>query len=166
MKKTALAVIGIVVLIAIVIFGFAAGYFNPATSSNLAKENSEAVANEASSSDSSNNTLSSPTPSPTPIPIPVEFKVNNSQTILTVKVDLNDGMSREEAILVAQQLFPEVHSHATYELKSADVNDAGVWTVSLPWGAVLADGTQENHSHYFIATIDPTTLTIQSSTCY
>lgn len=104
------------------------------------------------------------TPTPTPIPIPVDFIVGS--VTLTVNVDLNDGMNREEAILVAQPLFAYVHSHATNELKSAEVNEAGVWTVSLPWGAVSPDGYQESHGHYFIATIDPTTRTADYNTCY
>jgi cytoskeletal protein RodZ len=106
------------------------------------------------------------TPTPTPIPIPVDFTVKGDNLTLTVNVDLNDGMNREEAILVAQQVFAYVHSSSTNELKSAEVNEAGVWTVSLPWGAVLPDGYQESHGHYFIATIDPMTRIVEYKTCF
>lgn len=109
----------------------------------------------------------SASPTPTLVSIPVDFTINgSSNVVLTVNVDLNDGMNREEAILVAQQLLSYAHSHFTYELKSAEDNDAGVWTVSLPWGAVSPDGYQESHSHYFIATIDPASRTISFSTCF
>ena len=118
----------------------------------------------------SNEPTSTPKPSPSPtstlIPIPVDFTINCSSNVLTVNVDLNDGMSRDEAVLVAQQLLAYAHSDYTYELKSAEVNDAGVWTVSLPWGAVSPDGYQENHGHFFVATIDSPSRTVAFGTCF
>jgi len=170
--KRKASIMVVLVLIAIITYGFAAGYFNPSNSTNLSKKDSE-LTNSVNDtlSDSNNNPISTPTPSPaptpTPIPIPVDYTINDSSHItLTINIDLNDGMNRDEAILVAQQLFAYAHSHATYELKSAEVNDAGVWTVSLPWGAVSPDGSQESHSHFFIATIDPATRTVEFSTCF
>lgn len=107
----------------------------------------------------------SPTPSPTLIPVPVNFTVNGLYNV-SVAVDLNDRMNRDEAILVAERIFNGVHAHATYEVKSAEVNGRGVWTVSLPWGAVYNDGLQEDHSHFFAATIDPATRTATIATCF
>jgi hypothetical protein len=130
------------------------------------------VLNPLNVTDPANTDESTPTstpfssPTPTPIPIPVVFTINGSSSVLNVNVDLNDGINREEAVLVAQQLLAYAHSNYTFELKSAEVDDAGVWTVSLPWGAVSPDGYQESHGHFFVATIDPATRTVDFSTCF
>jgi len=171
-KKHLIAVISVTIVLAAILSVFAiqqlASQGQVTNKNNILKPDALSPLNEtpAATDDPLPTPKPSTAPTPTPIPIPVDFTINgSSHNVLTVNVDLNDGMSREEAILVAQQLFSYAHSHATYELKSAEVNDAGVWIVSLPWGIVWADGTQENHSHFFVTTIDPTTLTIEYATC-
>ncbi len=167
--KRKVAIIGVLVLTAIITCGLACGYFNPANSIDLSKAGLQLTNSvNASLGDSCNDSTSIPTqtPPPTLISTPVDFTVNGSSHVLTVNADLNDGMNWKEAVLVAQQLFAYSHTHSTYELKSAEVNDAGVWTVSLPWGAVSSDGSKESHSHFFIATIDPATRTVEFSTCF
>ena len=167
------AILGSLVLITIITYGFTVGYLNPANLNDLSKKGSELTNSvNATLSDSTNNPTATPTPTPvptpttTPIPIPVDFTINgSSHTALTVNVDLNDGLNKEEAIQVAKQLIVYAHPHSTHELKSAELNDAGVWIVSLPWGATSPDGYQESHSHIFVAAIDSATRTVQFSTC-
>ncbi len=160
MRKAAM--VGVLVLIVVVVYSFAAGNFNPANSSNPSKNDSGSINSINSLTDSGDSPL------PTRMPIPVDFSVNGSsyQIVFAVNVDLNDGMAKEEAVLVAQQLFVQVHPKATCELKSAEGNPEGVWTVSLPWGAVYADGSQESYGHFFNAKIDPATQTVEYSTCF
>jgi hypothetical protein len=55
---------------------------------------------------------------------------------VTVTIDLNDGMNSAEAVMVANKIFEHELTNATYEVKSAEANDAGIWTVYLLWGAV------------------------------
>jgi hypothetical protein len=167
------AAIAIILALAIVVsVSFASGLLNQAFSNPQSAKNSELtnLADEPSNN-SNNNTDTTPvittTPTPKPTYIPTDFIVNGTGgNTVTANINLNDGMNRDEAVLVAEILFPQVHSHATYELKSAEVNEANIWTVSLPWGAVSPDGSQENHNHYFIAEIDPLTKTIQFNTCF
>ena len=171
-KKHIIAVISVTIVLAAILSVFAvqqlASQGQVADKNNILKPDVFGPFNETPAA--TDDPLPTPKPSAVPtstsIPIPVDFTINGSSHVVhTVNVDLNDGMNREEAIVVAQQLFSYAHSHSTYELKSAEVNDAGVWIVSLPWGIIWADGTQESHSHFFVATIDPTTLTIEYATC-
>ncbi len=170
-KKHIIAVISIAIVLATILSVFAieqlASQGQVTNQNNILQPDALSPLNEtpAATEEPTPTPTPSAIPTPTPIPIPVDFTINDSSHILTVNIDLNDGMNREEAIVVAQQLFSYAHSHSTYELKSAEVNEAGVWSVSLPWGIVWADGTQESHSHFFIATIDPTTLTVEYATC-
>ena len=162
-KISRLAPVGCLVLLFVIASYFvAAGYFYPATQSSPLQTTD--LVN--SSNPRAASTLLLPTP--TPISIPVEFKVNGTvDGYITAYIDLNDGMSREEAIVVAEQLIATAHpGNITYELKSADVTAEGVWTVSLPWGIVSPNGFQESHSHVFVAIIDPTTLTVEYETCF
>jgi hypothetical protein len=97
--KRKAAVMGLFVLI-IVTYGFAAaGYFSPGYSNKLSNSAKSTL------NDFSNNTTLTPTPShapsstvaptPTRIPVPVDFTVNgSSRAVLTVNVDLNDGINR------------------------------------------------------------------------
>lgn len=121
----------------------------------------------ASNADLSNQPSATPTlmatPSSTPIPVPIDFSIDN--TSITVNVDLNNGMDRVEAILVAEKALEYAHNHETHQVESAEVTD-GIWEVSLPWGAVMSNGKQESHDHYFVATIDPIERTVAYSTCF
>jgi hypothetical protein len=159
----------VLALLIIVTYFFASGYYNSAFTSNLSKTDSELInSTDVNSNQSIPLPTATPTPTATPIPIPVDFRVNGtSNGVISTNIDLNDGMDQTEAIMVAQQLLARAHpGNITYEFKSAEVDAEGVWTVSLPWGLVSPDGTQESHSHYFITTIDPTSLTVDYGTCF
>jgi hypothetical protein len=89
---------------------------------------------------------------------PYEFTV-------TVKIDLSDGMNSTEAVMVAREIF-EHELNATYAVKSAEADDAGVWTVDLSWEFDLPSGKPEVLNHFFDVTINPLDQTVTYSRCY
>jgi hypothetical protein len=112
-----------------------------------------------------------PTPTPTPvhIPVPVDFTCDVGSPYaftVTCAVDLNDGMNSNEAIAVAEAIFNHEMTNATFEVKSANVSDAGIWTGYLLWGAVSPDGHHESHSHFFNVVVNPLNKTVTYSRCY
>ncbi len=82
-----------------------------------------------------------PSPSPTSslIPIPVDFTIpvgltiKGTSNVFTVNVDLNDGMSRDEAITVAETILNRELTNTLHELKSAEVNNEGIWNINFSW---------------------------------
>jgi hypothetical protein len=79
--------------------------------------------------------------------------------VFTIAADINltDWMNRDEAILLANTLFDNVLGHLgkLHQLKFADMDELGVWTVELIWGYSTAD-----LGHWFQAEIDPFNRTI------
>ncbi len=109
------------------------------------------------------------TPSLIPIPIPVTFTCNSrSKYAFTViaNVDLNDEMNQAEATTVAEAIINHELKSAVHGFKSANVTDAGIWTINFSWGATSPDGYQESLSHYFDVTINPSDRTVTYSRCY
>jgi hypothetical protein len=116
----------------------------------------------------SNSTLT-PTPTAVHMPVPIDFTCDIGSPyafIVTVVVDLNDGMNNDEAIVVAEAIFNHELKNATYEVKSANASDAEIWTVYLLWGAVSPDGYHESHSHFFNVVVNPLNRTVTYSRCY
>ncbi len=74
---------------------------------------------------------------------------------VTVRIDLSDGMDREEAVLVAKSLYESIHKNSTCNLKSTQANEDGTWTVYLLW-----DG-----SHYFNVEVNPHDRTLDFNSC-
>jgi hypothetical protein len=66
-------------------------------------------------------------------------------------------MNRDEAVLVADTLFDKVLGQMgeLHQLKSADMDELGVWTVEIMWGVSTGD-----LGHRFLAEIDPFNLTV------
>ncbi len=58
---------------------------------------------------------------------------SNYPFTVSAHVDLEDGMTRTEAVLVATKVFAHEMTNAKFTLKSATVDDAGVWTVKFSW---------------------------------
>ena len=81
---------------------------------------------------------------------------------IAVDINLTDWMNRDEAILVANTLFDNTlgQSGQPHQLKSADMDELGVWTVKLIWGYSTAD-----LMHWFEAEIDPFNRTIVYNHC-
>lgn len=78
---------------------------------------------------------------------------------VTVKVNLADGMDRDEAIKVAVEVF-KVSVNARYALESISVDKAGIWTVRFSWGY---EG--ELLGHWFEAIINPFDQTVVYNRC-
>ena len=117
----------------------------------------------------------SSSPAPTLIPIPVDFTipvgltVGGSSNVFTVNVDLNDGMSRDEAITVAESILNRELTNALHELKSAEVDNEGIWNVDFNWEypMTLENGTQLTPvlSHFFDVIINPQNLKATYASC-
>lgn len=88
---------------------------------------------------------------------------NNDEAFnITVNVNLKDGMSLDEAVLVANMVFDNTlgQEGQPHLLDSADVDEHGVWTVELTWGYSTAD-----LMHWFEAEINPFNRTVIYSHC-
>ena len=84
---------------------------------------------------------------------------------MIVNVDLNDGMNKAEAITVADAIFNHGLTSAQYIVKSAEANEAGIWTVDLSWGTIAPDGQQEALTHFFNVVIDPQNRAVTYTRC-
>ncbi len=88
---------------------------------------------------------------------------------IIVRVDLRDGMNRNEAIQVASALYHECVETYRYELQYAALGSEihmskalwSYWFVSLTW---MDDDAHP--AHPFDVIIDPTEKTINGSACY
>jgi len=117
----------------------------------------------------------SPSPTSTLIPMPVDFTipigltVGGSSNVFTVNVDLNDGMSRDEAISVGETILNRELTNALHELKSAEVNNEGIWNVNFNWeyaNMVGPNGTGTPVlSHFFDVIINPQNQTATYTRC-
>lgn len=118
----------------------------------------------------------SPSPTSTLIPIPVDFTipvgltVGGSSNVFTVNVDLNDGMSRDEAIIVGETILNRELTNAIHTVKSAEVNSEGIWNVNFNWeyaNLTLENGTQLTPvlSHFFDVIINPENQTATYTRC-
>jgi hypothetical protein len=122
-----------------------------------------------------NFTQASPSPQPTLMPIPVDFTipvgsaVGGSSNVFTVNVDLNDGMSRDEAITVAETILNRELTNALHELKSAEVNNEGIWNVNFNWEYANMVGPDDTGtpvlSHFFNVIINPQNRTATYTRC-
>jgi hypothetical protein len=114
------------------------------------------------------------TPNPTHIPVPVEFTVKPGSQYsftLTVDVDLNDGMSSQEAITVAKTLIDHELKDVSYYVKSTKGNETR-WMVNFNWETSsitdLPSGevnTNPDLRHFFNVNIDLLTRTIDYNRC-
>ena len=86
---------------------------------------------------------------------------SNYPFTVSAHVDLEDGMGKTEAVLVAAKVFAHEMTNAKFALKSATVDDAGVLTVKFSWGI-----GQESLSHYFNVEINPLNQIATYSRCY
>lgn len=78
---------------------------------------------------------------------------------LPVKVDMTNGLSSNEAVIIANKVadFDGINRH---ELNSAVTAADGAWIVNLSWG-----GLGEELSHVFEAEIYPSNQTVSFSHC-
>jgi len=83
----------------------------------------------------------------------------------SVRIDLSDGMYKDEAVLVATSLYEHNMKQTNYEVKLAQAHEDGTWTVYLLWGSV-SGGEIENHSHYYNVHVNPTNRTVEYDRCY
>lgn len=113
-----------------------------------------------------------PTATPTAVPsatpvvglAPLDFTCGHFT--VTVTMNLSDEMNTAEAVMVANRIIEHELTNASYELKSAQVNDVDVWNVDFAWEynsfSLLPDGQVAPSlalSHYFDVTINPITRT-------
>jgi hypothetical protein len=106
-----------------------------------------------------------PTPTATPLPVPIDFTCGSLK--VTVNVDLNDGMNREEAITVAEAIINHELTNPAYEVETTEMDENGIWKVNLNWEyANLASADQLNLSHYFNEVINPLNQTVTYTRCY
>lgn len=115
-----------------------------------------------------------PTPNPTPIPVPVDFtnKPGSQYSFtITVDVDLNDGMSSQEALTVARAFIDYNLKDVSYCVKSIKGNDT-YWEVDFNWETSswvgLPNGevnTNAGLGHFFNVYINLPTRTIDYTRC-
>lgn len=86
---------------------------------------------------------------------------SNYPFAVSAYVDLEDGMTKTEAALIATKVFAHEMTNAKFTLKSATVDDTGIWTVKFSWGI-----GQESLSHYFNVEINPFNQTAAYSRYY
>ncbi len=80
---------------------------------------------------------------------------------IVVNINLTDGMNQDEAVLVANTLFDKALGQVVlHQLKSAEVDELGIWKVELTWGY-----STEDLGHWFEAGIDPFNRTIVYNRC-
>jgi hypothetical protein len=75
------------------------------------------------------------TPNPTRIPVPVDFTYKSGSQYaftITADVDLNDGMSSQEALTVAKAFIDHDLKDVSYYVKSTRGNDT-YWEVDFNW---------------------------------
>lgn len=114
-----------------------------------------------------------PTLNPTQIPIPVDFTCNyegNKDTFtVTTTIDLNDGMNREEAVIVATAIIIHELNNAKHEVRIAEVITSGQWHVGINWeyGMIDINGTdiEPTLGHVFDVTINEKTRTATYTRC-
>lgn len=89
-------------------------------------------------------------------------------------MDLNDGMNREEAVVVASAIINHSLTNASYEVKLAQDDECGVWRVNFGWeynslrGITLPDGSVSEGlvlGHYFNVVICPQNRTVTYNRC-
>ena len=170
-RKRVYGLITIIIVLCISVPVFASIELN--TKNSVQAENSGTQLESTPEPSSSTPTLApSPTPtvttSSTPVPMPVDFTCSiGSSYSFTVKVavDLNDGMNRAEALLVADAVFSHEMKSSQYIVKSAEANNLGIWNVDLSWGAIFPDGQQESLTHFFDVIINPQNQTATYARC-
>jgi hypothetical protein len=158
-NKRKVAILALTLLIAMVVVSVvAAGWFNPNISRN---------SNQTTNSDSVTGS-SAPSIVPTSADsVSFTCKVgSNYEFTVSVGVDLNDGMNSTEAELVAIGIFEHEITNATFALKSAGADEAGIWTVRLSWEYNFQDIEPISLNHYFDVTINPLNQTVTYSRCF
>jgi hypothetical protein len=113
------------------------------------------------------------TSSPTQIPIPVDFTCSYGDDIkkfsITVAVDLNDGMNRDEAVTVATAIIDHELANAKHELRIAEVTSTCDWHVGFNWEYNMIDtnGTilEPTLGHVFDVTINVANRTATYTRC-
>jgi hypothetical protein len=114
------------------------------------------------------------TPNPTRIPVPVDFTYKRGSQYsftLTVDVDLNDGMSNQEALTVAKGLIDHELKDVSYNVEFADGNET-YWEVDFNWEGSTIVGlpsgevyTNSGLGHFFNVYIDLIDRTINYTRC-
>lgn len=115
-----------------------------------------------------------PTPNPTLIPVPVDFTYEPGSQYsftLTVDVDLNDGMSNQEAVTVAKALINHELKDVSYYIKATKGNET-CWTVNFNWESSSRVGlpsgevlTNSDLSHVFNVEINLADRSIDYARC-
>jgi hypothetical protein len=115
-----------------------------------------------------------PTPNPTLVPVPVDFTFKPGSQYsftLTVDVDLNDGMSSQEALTVAKALIGHELTDVSYKVESSKGNETD-WEVDFNWeySSVVGLPSGEVHTdldlgHFFNVYINLTDRSIDYTRC-
>ncbi|UCH70378.1 MAG: hypothetical protein JSV29_09250 [Candidatus Bathyarchaeota archaeon] len=88
------------------------------------------------------------------------LRFHNETFIVTLDVNLADGMNRDEAVKVATRVFNVTIGHGTHHFRSAKEDEKGIWTIELTWGYSIQD-----LGHWFEAVIDPFNQTVVYDRC-
>jgi hypothetical protein len=114
------------------------------------------------------------TPNPTRLSVPIDFTYKPGSQYsfkLTVNVDLNDGMSSQEALTVAKALIDHELKDVSYYVKSTKGNDT-YWEVDFNWEMSSLVGlpngevnTNSGLGHFFNVDINLTDRSINYARC-
>ncbi len=89
---------------------------------------------------------------------------HNETFIVTVDVNLTDGMNLEEAIRVATTVFNvTMGQNKLHGLRSADEDENGIWRIEFGWE--YATATPLYLGHWFEAIINPFNQTVVYDRC-
>jgi hypothetical protein len=86
---------------------------------------------------------------------------SNHPSTVWARVNLEDGMSKSEAILVAAKVSSQEMINIKFEIKSATVDATGVWTENFSRG-----NGQEPFGYHFNVKINPFHQTVTYDRCW